>query len=228
MHEVVRFQRNGTTSRGEREQLAECQRHSLLGDPNSVCEAIVSRVAARCRLSSAMHGAVRTAVEAMVRDEAALLLGSGDGLPVEALLDFFEHERERVEKFSDLLVSMLSSVLTVVPVDNTNEQAVLTIEVPLIALIKNPGERLTGMVEACLSRGFDERSGVVQFGCALAERVTQRLCRASSLTEKAARENPYRLKWPKSSGLSSTELVATYLGGTALEALLLEIGRAHV
>ncbi len=220
MH-LVKKQALGSSGREEKLRLEELQSGSDLRDAGNLAGAVLRQLGRRS-LPAGIAGAVETALH-RIADHELSRLATGVGLTRQALIGFYEQESDHVEAFVSGLAGALGRILGNVPDAVGGGYAVLSVEVPMVTLVRNPGGLLTELVETCLAWSFDSlsRNAEVRLGFALAEQVRERLLRASGLTEKAARENPYRLKWPKSLDRPSTELVETYFRGTPLHALLL-------
>jgi hypothetical protein len=166
-------------------------------------------------------GAPKALGDALTRTARALAEGEARGLirdwpPSAALVAGFEAETVLAETFTRTLGRLVSEVLAAAP-RQADGHGVAELAVPLIAFVRRPAELIARIVEECLALGSDAVAGI---GSVLAGQVRERLLRASGITEKAARENPHRLKWPHE-GESAVDLVDRYLGSTPLAALLL-------
>lgn len=92
------------------------------------------------------------------------------------------------------------------------------VEVPAIALAREPHTLIGTIIEAglsCASRKHERRIGGM-----LAERIAANLASASGLSREQAAQSPHRLVWPEK-GRGGAQLATTYLKATALEAALL-------
>lgn len=218
MH-LIKKQARGSAAGEEKSRLEELQSGSSLRHPEVLAAAVLGRLG-RERAPISVKAAVETAVRKIVADEVSRL-ASGAGLPRPALIEFYESEDDRTEAFVASLAEALAAIVDAAPKEETDGHAILTIDVPLASLLRDANGLLTGLLENCLKWSFDTQSRTphIALGFALAEQVRERLLRGSGLTEKAARDNPYRLKW--NLGQSSTETVETYFRGTPLHALLL-------
>ncbi len=131
---------------------------------------------------------------------------------------FYEHEAERVQEFSRFLGTLIADVVGALPQQNT-EAGVLTIEVPLIELVRDAKTLVQHIVDSLMPRHFDGRR--LELGAATAAVVIKRLSDVSGMSIEQACERPHRLKWPRQSDQLGRDLVHSYLRDTAIAALLL-------
>jgi hypothetical protein len=224
VHMIARNTTGGTRNGDVEAALAAAQARSALHDHARLAADVTRRVLARRRLPAPLGAAVAKTVAMIFANEAALLLRAPSGVPDrasrEALLRGFDDEAARIERFSAALVAMLDALLAAVELPAAGEWATLTLEVPAITRMTMPAAVLTDSIEATLQFAPDTVADAPVFGVglALAGDMMKKLLRASSMTEKEARERPHKLKWP--TGSDTQKLLTEFVAGTALEPIL--------
>lgn len=206
------------------ETLRERQGNSRLRDHGALARALAARILARRKLPASLVDAVTGCCETICANEAALLLKAPSSMPDrltrEAVLRGLDDEERALETFGDTIAAVLGSLLDAIELPATSGWATLMVDVPSASRMSNIGALLMGTIERALSLAPDTRASEPVFGVgtAFAGDVMKKVLRASNMSEAEARARPHRLKFP--SGNDASSLVATYVGGTALEALL--------
>jgi len=136
------------------------------------------------------------------------------------LIAFTDHAQPLIAAWVTALADILTPIAAASPATPTSNPSTLSIGVPLIAFLKDANATLSRIIARVLPFA-DDRDGPSRPGARLAARLIDNLLVASGLARDQAERRPQRLKWPTQSPLAGAELVATYLGGTPLQNLLL-------
>ncbi len=177
----------------------------------------------------ALLAAFRKFAEALVECEMPVLPepATSSREPVEAvehrrelraMLSYTSHADQLFKEWIDAIAHLLGRIVDHIP-EHATGPATSLLSVPLIEVLARPLDLVQHIVESLLRFARDE-TFPVRPGAVLAGRVQHALLRISKLTDEAACRNPHRLVPPTDSGLTGTELIATYLGNTPFSTLL--------
>jgi hypothetical protein len=193
---------------------------ALTIDGPAVAKTIEQSLQAQLIQRPALQSAVHQAVTTLVATELRFIKAQRPALAVAA---FLSDQQSQSTAYSAHMVELLTPVLKALPAED-HDACVLTLEIPLISLLRDAASLIQRFVEQIVARHYNSGGSTdtkLSLGAALAAAVVARLCAASKLTEAKAREFPHRIKWPKHLDMPAPELVDTYFGGTPLATLLL-------